>query len=521
LRSKYHWGVIILHKVMIVDDEPMIREGLKSIIEWDKHGFTVVGEASNGRDALTKYRELQPDLILIDIRMPGMDGLQVIQEVRQDDTTTNFIILSGYADFDYAKQAIGFGVDGYILKPVDEDELETYVKRIADSLKRRGEQQASSEQTMLLRRDELLQKLAGSQSFEETTFDDEAQALLGTPAKYYQLMLIEVYSREHSLTRGDTFKKKLAELIEQKEIGFVFSAEPYIGVLLKDYLLQSGSREQMNGWLAELCGPNARFAAAVSEPVRDWRELQGWAPFVSGLLKRRFMLKGGQIHTASQTREDHPIESDLTPIMESFAQRFFYMIDIGSAEGVEKALREAETQLGEAGDISEQQLKSTWAGIVSMVLNKVSTANPTLSIQEYLPMITALYLEHHYNEMLDKLNAKLVELAHKIGSSDASSVMKQITDFIDRHYYENLKLETLADLFNYNSGYLGKMFKSHTGQHFNTYLDEVRIKHAIELLQEGMKVHQVSERVGYANVDYFHSKFKKYKGVSPSTYKKI
>ncbi|MDQ0112696.1 response regulator transcription factor [Paenibacillus harenae] len=510
-----------MHKVLIVDDEPMIREGLKTIIEWDKHGFVVIGEASNGLDALDKYQALQPDLILIDIRMPGMDGLQFINEVRKNDTTTNFIILSGYADFEYAKKAIGFGVDGYILKPVDEDELETYVERIAGSLKRRGEQQVNSEQTLLLRREELLQKLAGGHLLEEVPADNEAQALLGMTAKYYQLMLIEVYSREHSLTRGDTFKKKLAELIEQKEMGFVFSAEPYIGVLLKDYLLQSGSREQMTGWLTELCGPNARFAAAVSEPVRDWRELQGWAQPVNDLLKSRFMLKGQQIHIATLSEETREVEDDLSQIVESFALQLYYMIDIGSVEGVEKALGEAEAKIAAMGGATEQMLKSSWASIVSIVLNKVATANPSLPIQEYLPMITALYLEHHYNEMLGKLQHKLSDLAQRVGRSDASSVMKQITDFIERHYYENLKLETLADLFNYNSGYLGKMFKSHTGQHFNTYLDQIRIQHAIELLQEGMKVHQVSERVGYANVDYFHSKFKKYKGVSPSTYKKI
>ena len=88
-----------------------------------------------------------------------------------------------------------------------------------------------------------------------------------------------------------------------------------------------------------------------------------------------------------------------------------------------------------------------------------------------------------------------------------------------RHYAENLKLETLAELSNYNSGYLGKMFKNFTGEHFNTYLDQVRLRHAVELLQQGLKVHQVSELVGYANVDYFHAKFKKYKGLSPSSFK--
>jgi two-component system response regulator YesN len=121
--------------------------------------------------------------------------------------------------------------------------------------------------------------------------------------------------------------------------------------------------------------------------------------------------------------------------------------------------------------------------------------------------------------MLDEVKTRLTDLTAKLGGTDGSGTMKLVTDFIERHFSEQLRLETLADLFNYNSGYLGKLFKSHTGETFNTYLDKVRIEQAIKLLREGHKVHQVAERVGYANVDYFHAKFKKYKGVSPSSFK--
>lgn len=93
-------------------------------------------------------------------------------------------------------------------------------------------------------------------------------------------------------------------------------------------------------------------------------------------------------------------------------------------------------------------------------------------------------------------------------------------DLIQRNYSENIKLETLASVFNYNSAYLGKMFKNTTGEYFNTYLDKVRISKAKDFLKQGMKVYQVAEKVGYTNVDYFHSKFKKYVGTSPSNYRK-
>ena len=98
--------------------------------------------------------------------------------------------------------------------------------------------------------------------------------------------------------------------------------------------------------------------------------------------------------------------------------------------------------------------------------------------------------------------------------------INKMIDLIHRSYDENLKLETLAEVFNYNSAYLGKLFKNVTGEYFNTYLDQVRIEKAKALLEQGFKVYQVAEKVGYANVDYFHSKFRKYVGSSPSTYRK-
>jgi two-component system response regulator YesN len=509
-----------LHKVLIVDDEPMIREGLQTLVDWQKHGFNVVGVASNGREAVEKHALLLPDLILIDIRMPGMDGLQAIEEIRKTDEVCHFLILSGYAEFNYAKQAIAHQVDGYILKPIDEDELETYVERISSQLKQKSEQLLSTEQTSQLLREEMLQQLATGKQLAETFGTNEPGTLLGPPAKYYQLLLIELYSKEHSLTMNATLKKKLGEIIEQKQLGWVFSAEPYVGVLLKDYLLQNGSREQMRQWIEDCCGTRVRFAGAASEPVRELLELQQWAPVVRDMLKQRFMLQGQQIHMVSllsgSIQADPAKHEELS--IDAIAQKLYYMLNIGSKDGVDKALQEASAHIC-AVDTSEQFVKSSWAQLLSIVLNKAAISSQQVSVQEDLSIITALYLAHHYDEMMVQLQKRLQDLTEKLGKSDSLSVMKQMTDFIERHYSENIKLETLADLFNYNSGYLGKMFKNYTGEHFNTYLDQVRIQHAIELLQEGLKVHQVSERVGYANVDYFHSKFKKYKGVSPSSFK--
>lgn len=124
-----------MYKAMIVDDEPAIREGLTSIIDWRDCGFYIVDTAENGREALDKFKEHRPELVIVDIRMPGMSGLEVIRSIREmNGEPFHFLILSGYADFDYARQAMGFGVDGYLLKPVDEEEMTTELKRVRRSI---------------------------------------------------------------------------------------------------------------------------------------------------------------------------------------------------------------------------------------------------------------------------------------------------------------------------------------------------------------------------------------------------
>ena len=112
-------------------------------------------------------------------------------------------------------------------------------------------------------------------------------------------------------------------------------------------------------------------------------------------------------------------------------------------------------------------------------------------------------------------------LANEIGSVSSESIIKRVTNYMEKNYYKDLKLETLAEIFNYNSAYLGKLFKSVVGENFNTYLDKIRIEKAKSLLlEEKIKVYQICEKVGYKNIDYFHSKFKKYVGMSPLNYKK-
>lgn len=122
-------------KTVIVDDEPNIREGLKLIINWEELGFEIIGEASNGRAALTLIKETMPDLIITDIKMPELTGLELIKECKKIGKEFSYIILSGHSEFEMAKKALHMGVSNYLLKPIDEIELEETLTEIKSTQK--------------------------------------------------------------------------------------------------------------------------------------------------------------------------------------------------------------------------------------------------------------------------------------------------------------------------------------------------------------------------------------------------
>lgn len=173
-------------------------------------------------------------------------------------------------------------------------------------------------------------------------------------------------------------------------------------------------------------------------------------------------------------------------------------------------------------DYSEMAVKSRYVRIVSYLLNKLSFQYKDLSplhsnMDEQIEQI----YKHTSLPQLQRYASTLLEYYAKgITRDDMEVFLKRMLDLIHRHYNKNLKLDTLADVFSYSSAYLGKLFKNSTGYSFNSYLDNVRMEKAKELLTQGYKIHQVANEVGISDVDYFREKFKKHEGVSPSDYRR-
>ena len=157
-----------MYRVIIADDEPVIRRGLRETIEWDALGLEIAGEAADGTEALELIREIRPEILITDIRMPEMDGIQLIREVRELEMNVKITILSGYSDYDYLKAAIRLGVDNYLLKPIDNDELIANLRNTVSEIEKEAAASLQIRQgTNLLRSNTLRRLVAGYISQEE------------------------------------------------------------------------------------------------------------------------------------------------------------------------------------------------------------------------------------------------------------------------------------------------------------------------------------------------------------------
>lgn len=509
-------------KVLIVDDEPKLREGLKAFIDWESYGYTVVDTAANGHDALSKYEQYHPDLVIADIRMPGMDGLQLIQRLRDQDEDLHILILSGYADFDYAKKAITYRADGYLLKPVDEDELIGYLASIkqAIDLKRISDQWTTV--TKEWTREALITSLLEQTSPTDDDQLKERAEELGLLWHNYQILLVTVQCQDDSDTVTPTvLKKKLIDLYENTGRGYVFYIHSQIGVLLNKPLL-SVEQEGLYTIIEDILSPaGAYFTAAIGSKVTTLQEVKDSFEEARELMRQHFILDNGNILSKESIDGQFRDVSCETLEMDTFNDQLYYAIDVGNREAAEQLISRV-GQFFIAEGYGEGVIKRRFVEILNVVASKVLQKNPELQgrNKDYTDTLAAIYQVRSLNELYQEVNHMLIHMMNHVGEEGKHREVKIMLDLIHRNYSDNLKLETLAGVFNYNSAYLGKLFKNETGEYFNTYLDKVRIDKAKSYLEQGYKVYQVAEKVGYTSVDYFHSKFRKYVGTSPSAYRK-
>lgn len=514
-------------KVIIVDDEPKLRQGLQTLISWDSLGLTVTATAANGQEALAVIDQERPDIAIVDIRMPLMDGLQLMQSVSSSGLELQVIILSGYADFEYAKQAIKYGVAGYLLKPVDIKEMIHTLTRVRERIEeerlKKGPRQIEG-----VNQEWLFQSLLVPQ---DTTEDPAKLRSMAQAAGllWSSYEVVAVFLRGPEATRPDALQQLADALkpdIERRGTGAVTVIPPYVILLLQEPLRGRQRREQLYRLLRNTLG-NFRFVAATGGAVPVPEELNISFIKAQEALKQAFFSEKGRLlgpHPSRYLLPEFPRLPGGSPeeIMEEFISRLYYSLDAGNQTMIRPLLDEA-AAFFVMQEANEGFVKESFFYLSNAVIHKLTATAGSRKewkgTEEASRFLKGIFEYEHLADLLEETHSFLLALTEDAEPEGKERELKIMINIIHQHYADNLKLDTLAGMLNYSTAYLGQLFKNKTGEYFNTYLDKVRIRKAKELLEQGMKVYEVAERVGYTSVNYFHSKFKKYEGRSPSDFK--
>ena len=477
----------IMYTYFIADDETKIRQGIRRLIDWETLGFSFIGEASNGEDALRFILDKNPDVTLLDIRMPRLSGLDVARLARADGYRGIIIILSGYSDFKYAQEAMRYDVKYYISKPVDEDELTDYLKKVTDELSVREKHTSAIEYFSEKARDGILSDvLTGS-----SRISDQDLKELGLLSGCYQAAIYEKYSHNAAAV-----SYRFSDFVER----FEREVKPQKGSPLDSLFITYG-----------------HVVYRPEEITESYQE----ALF---LLKMRFYCDQGQ-HTFGY----HQLPARRTSLtsagigaLQEYQDRLLGYIQTLNREMVAESLDSLREQIY-LSSAPIEEIRLFLIDLYLQVKESIRYHYHTFDIP-FPPnswAVDFINTRYYLYEIITFLSEQAEMIMRSLGTTSRESTLENVIHYIQHNYMSSLKLERIAPLFGYNSAYLGKLFTQKMGMNFTAYLDQVRIDASMELLRDGsLKVYEIAEKVGYSNVDYFHTKFKKIVGESPAEYRR-
>lgn len=512
-----------MYTILVADDEAIIRQGIKVLFDYEALGFTICGEAADGDQTLAQIRALQPDVVLMDIRMPGMTGLEVIRQARAEGYQGKVIIISSYSDFKYAQEAIRHGVQYYITKPLDEDELEQVLLGFKESFDRERQAQHASEQYRRKARAAIVRELLLEQG--ELTLSSAAEISL--LADGYQVVICEKYSQRTPGGLPD-FGQLLRVNNQDSRAFDCVSLDGLEVTLLKGEAALQKFQALLQRFDGEGSAPQRQQLEGVflcfGRPVKSMSQIALSYAQALHARSRRFFCAQEQ-HTLGY--DALPARLDAAPLLnkallEEYAQRLLNYVQTFNRNKMAQTLGQLQSRLYTAPD-SIASIKLFFTDLHLQIKEQMNRLYPGNSIPFYsnAQLIRTIDEADFLYEIIRFLAQRFETMMSSIGTSSRDSVLDDILHYIDHNYAQNITLENIAPLFGYNHSYLGKIFSKKTGQSFNSYVDHVRIEQAKRLLlQDDSKVYTVAERVGYKNVDYFHIKFKKYVGQSPAEFRK-
>ena len=521
-------------RVMLVDDEPFIIQGLKVLIDWGSENFEIVKTAQNGKEALKYLKDNQVDLIIADIKMPIMNGIELLKKIRENKISeAEYVILSGYNDFEYAKETMRYGCMDYLLKPINKDELIGILRKISDKNKENIiiENHKKETETAFLQR-HLIALIVGR-------YDDVNQEYitdnmrLSEGIRYVIIELPDI--DETDLTEGNTMKYRrelndsISELLGEDGNHLIYDVSlnhsSYdTGFIYCDYMAEDRGQddiEYLNSLQQALERKMEKTVRIISgKKVQD-------ITAVSKSYSSACILKSQEVFHESKPVVIYEKQMNINPgkemLFKNSVDDLVKAIEINDKALIHKCVNTFYDNIGAAGLGNSVSLNINY--LLFQLIHIASELDDEIDQEEVMHRISESSFDEgvkrgssvHMNKFASEYADYLVQLRKNV----SHGVLKDVEKEIKEHYSENLSLKKLSEKYFINCSYLGSLFSKKYGVSFKDYLTDYRIKEAARrLVNSDDRIVDIAAAVGYKNSDYFIRKFIEIMGMTPSQYRR-
>ncbi|MFP4977583.1 response regulator [Paenibacillus sp. CN-4] len=499
-----------MYNVFLVDDEPFIIEGLYDIVAWDELGFGIAGHAENGRDALEKLKTIPADLLITDISMPSMNGLELIRRVREFQPDLKVIVLSGYDEFSYIKEGLNLGIENYLLKPINLEEFRQTLKNVADKLNAtRADEEWSRYSTAVLKNNVMLRWVRSQIGWEE--LKERAGLLeLDVNRACLQIALISTGGKpevwEDRLSVLPTANNVLFRDADDNLVVVHLFDDPADGAAGMQRLIETVKSGDSSGRPRIALGTveEAPAGAAVSyERAKRAQEYFTVYPERTVLRFEELKFGSGELKRYLPADWREYTRLVMAKNKEELAEKIGGQFSGENMEGLTPELL--------------REIALEWTVYFRSLIKEIRPGGENDSVTESFGFVLSAESVRELAEAVFSAAVRAVDLLER---EVKSPVVQQVLNHIHTSYNEDLSLKTLGAEYHIHPVYLGQLFHKEIGESFTEYMNRYRIEKAKEQLRSThLKVHEIARNVGYWETGYFYKQFKKYVGISPTEFK--
>lgn len=532
-------------RVFLVEDESIIRETLRDTVPWAQCGYSFVGEAGDGEMALPLIRQVKPDVLITDIRMPFMDGLALSKLVLQEFPQMKVIIISGYDDFEYARQAIGIGVERYLLKPITKNTLMTVLDEVKEKID--GERARQNYMAQFQREAQDYEQYARRRLFEQIVsgqlsvpqiYEKAEKLELDLRAEAFTIALISAVPDRHGMS--DAYSEPnarirdglVAHFLKYPEyILFRWNLTTYAVMIKSDCdKIEETIRRCLHKVqeLYEAYSVGQSWYAAVGTPTRRLSTLPECFDEVSRLWAYRHIMPSQHILTAETvslltgTDEEHDLSDlDVSKLNPSVLTG---VLQDGSAQEVSSFVEEYILGMEDAlrfKPFCQYLMLSVRFTATEFVKGLDVSQKEFLAALSCPDMVGQSVTTDDLKRYLSDILLRAIELRDKAAGTQYRSLLKEAVQYIDANFQnEDISLNRVAKEVNISANYLSAVFSQEMGTTFVEYLTGKRMEKARELLQAAeLRSGEIALKVGYKDPHYFSFLFKKTQGCTPREYR--